>query len=54
MNEQPDEHQEEGTATAPQAPAATISAIEDDFGDEQLGERQPLACSMDEGCIVCQ
>lgn len=27
---------------------------EDDFGDEQLGERQPEACSLDEGCTVCQ
>lgn len=27
---------------------------EDDFGDESLGERQPEACSLDEGCTVCQ
>lgn len=27
---------------------------EDDFGDEQLGERQAEACSLDEGCTVCQ
>lgn len=30
------------------------SDVEDDFGDEQLGERQPQACSMEDGCTGCQ
>jgi hypothetical protein len=34
--------------------AAAMPGIEDDFGDETLGERQPAACSLEEGCIVCQ
>lgn len=25
-----------------------------DFGDVELGERQPDACSMEEGCDSCQ
>ena len=35
---------------APPVPANS----EDDFGDEPLGERQAEACSLDEGCTVCQ
>ncbi len=39
-------------AAAASPPVATDP--EDDFGDVALGERQAEACSMDEGCTVCQ
>lgn len=35
-------------------PKPVVPAVEDDFGDDQLGERQPQACSMEEGCPSCQ
>jgi hypothetical protein len=38
----------------PKSGAVAMIEIEDDFGDEQLGQRQLEACSMEEGCIVCQ
>lgn len=44
---------EETTALELQ-PKPVVPDLEDDFGDEKLGERQPAACSMEEGCIVCQ
>jgi hypothetical protein len=28
--------------------------LEDEFGDEKLGERQFGVCTMEEGCQVCQ
>jgi hypothetical protein len=41
--------------TQPEQPLeASPAAVEDDFGDEKLGERQPQACSLEEGCVVCQ
>ena len=46
------ETQEEPALKMPPKPAAP--SVEDDFGDEKLGERQPQACSMEDGCTVCQ
>lgn len=43
-----------GDATATQAPAPAPLQDDLDFGDEQLGERQGAACSMEEGCESCQ
>ena len=34
------------------APEALVE--DDDFGDVELGERQPEVCTMDEGCTTCQ
>jgi hypothetical protein len=50
MSDQPNTEQE----TPPIQPAAPSPSVEDDFGDEQLGERQPQVCSLEDGCAVCQ
>ncbi len=42
------------SAAGPAAPASPSATIEDDFGSEELGERQPSACSLEAGCISCQ
>lgn len=39
----------------PVSNAAPVAQVEDDdFGDVELGERQPEVCTMDEGCTTCQ
>jgi hypothetical protein len=43
--------QEPSTVSAP--PTANLSP-DDDFDKEELGQRQPEACSLDEGCEKCQ
>ncbi|MCB1085866.1 MAG: hypothetical protein KDM63_02375 [Verrucomicrobiae bacterium] len=47
---------EEGNLLAPVTNSTDPAAVDpdDDFGDVELGERQAEACSMDEGCTVCQ
>jgi hypothetical protein len=45
------------TATSADAETpATVRMVspEDDFENETLGERQAEACSLEEGCTVCQ
>ncbi|MBL9151109.1 MAG: hypothetical protein JNK37_01420 [Verrucomicrobiales bacterium] len=45
------------TSGLPTPVASATSALmddDDDFGDVELGERQVEACSMEEGCTVCQ
>jgi hypothetical protein len=50
-----DQEKETETEEASREPiAAALPSIEDDFGDESLGERQSGVCTMEEGCIVCQ
>ena len=41
-------------STKSQTPAPAPLLDDLDFGDEQLGERQGEACSMEEGCERCQ
>lgn len=41
-------------ATASQVPTPAPLQDDLDFSDVQLGERQPEACSMEEGCERCQ
>jgi hypothetical protein len=41
-------------ATESQAPAPAPLQDDLDFSDVQLNERQPEACSMEEGCERCQ
>ena len=41
--------------SAPETSMPASAILEDDdFGDEELGERQADACSMEEGCTVCE
>jgi hypothetical protein len=56
MNAKPaDQEKETETEEACREPiAAAMPSIEDDFGDEPLGERLFGVCTMEEGCIVCQ
>lgn len=35
-------------------PVSKIVPLEDDYFSEDLGQRQPEACSLDEGCERCQ
>lgn len=42
--------QEPSTVSAPST--ANLSP-DDDFDKEELGQRQPEACSHDEGCVIC-
>lgn len=42
------------TAPTTLPPLSSPTSIEDDFADESLGERQASACSLEEGCTVCQ
>jgi hypothetical protein len=42
--------QEPSTVSA--TPTANLSP-DDDFDKEELGQRQPEACSNDEGCVIC-
>lgn len=35
-------------------PVSKIAPLEDDDFSEDLGQRQPEACSLDEGCERCQ
>jgi hypothetical protein len=54
MNPAPEDQEKEAGEASREQVVATVPNIEDDFGDESLGERQPGACSMEEACIVCQ
>ncbi len=54
MSATPDDLEPKADETNREQVAAAAPNIEDDFGDEQLGERQPAACSLEEGCTVCQ
>lgn len=42
----------DATASQASAPAPLLDDL--DFSDVQLNERQPEACSMEEGCERCQ
>ena len=35
------------------APSTANLSTDDDFDKEELGQRQPEACSLDEGCVIC-
>jgi len=54
MNSLENTEQEE-TEIRPSNPQATELEPDDDFENEELGKRQPEACSIDdEGCVSCQ
>ncbi len=54
MSTTPEDQKPEPEETMREQVPQAAASIEDDFGDEPLGARQPQACSMEEGCTVCQ
>jgi hypothetical protein len=44
----------ETPAAAEITPNAPSASPDDEFANETLGERQAEACSLDDGCTVCQ
>jgi hypothetical protein len=55
MNTPNDSTPPPATSADAEMPATTrVVSPEDDFENETLGERQAEACSLDEGCTVCQ
>jgi len=55
MNNPTDSAPTRETPAAAEIPAnAPIAPPEDEFENETLGQRQEEACSLEDGCTVCQ
>ena len=54
MNSNASEQPGADTETEPAPNTSKTPNPDDEFENEELGERQPEACSLDEGCLSCQ